>query len=122
MLRTVLVAAMLAASLGGVATPAAAYTVIYVREAPPPLRVETIPDARRGYAWVPGYWNWRGERHVWVKGAWMRDRSGYRYDAPRWHEHDGRWVQERGRWSRNDRDGDGVPNRLDRQPDNPRRH
>jgi hypothetical protein len=33
-------------------------------------------------------------------------------------ERDGRWVLERRRW---DRDGDGVPNRLDARPDNPNR-
>ena len=34
---------------------------------------------------------------------------------------DGRWSQERAGWSRGDRDGDGV-DRVDRQPDNPRRN
>ena len=77
---------------------------------------------RRGYVWVPGYWNWRGQRHVWTKGTWMRARNGYVYRAPTWQERDGRWFQERGRWPRNDRDGDGVPNRQDRRPDDPRRN
>jgi len=93
-----------------------------VQVAPPPLRVEAIPTPRRGYAWVPGYWNWRGQRHVWVAGSWMRERQGYRYDAPRWQERDGRWTQERGRWSRRDRDRDGVPNGQDGRPDDPRRN
>ena len=29
---------------------------------------------------------------------------------------------ERGGWKRGDRDGDGVPNRQDKAPDNPNRH
>jgi len=37
-------------------------------------------------------------------------------------EHDGRWSQERAHWARHDRDGDGVPDSMDHQPDNPRRN
>ena len=33
----------------------------------------------------------------------------------------GGWYMERGHWDRGDRDHDGVPNRIDRRPDNPRR-
>ena len=119
MLRKLVVATLLAAAIGGVAAPAAA--VVYSRVAPPPMRSEPVPEARRGYAWAPGYWGWRGQRHVWIGGTWMRERPGYRYNAPRWEERDGRWAMERGRWSRGDRDGDGVPNRFDRRPDDPRR-
>jgi hypothetical protein len=32
-------------------------TVVVVRTAPPPLRKESVPQARRGYVWAPGYWN-----------------------------------------------------------------
>ena len=122
MISKVLLAAMIAASLGGgIATSAHAATV-YVKVAPPPMPAEVAPPARRGYVWAPGYWNWRGQRHVWVKGAWMRARNGYAYHVPTWQERDGRWFQQRGRWARGDRDGDGVPNRLDRRPDDPRRN
>jgi hypothetical protein len=44
--------------------------------------------------------------------------------APNWVERDGHWVMERGRWDRggrHDRDGDGVPNRMDEHPNNPNR-
>jgi hypothetical protein len=30
--------------------------------APPPARVEVVPDARPGFVWAPGYWEWRGHR------------------------------------------------------------
>ena len=134
MIRKILAAAMIAASLGsiGVATPAAAVT-IYVLTAPPPMRVETVPAPRRGYTWSPGYWNWRNERHQWVAGSWVRDRPGYKYHETKWEQHDRGWHMERGNWKRHDadhdgipnkkdkdRDGDGVSNRNDRQPDNPR--
>jgi hypothetical protein len=83
-------------------------------------------------AWVPGHWEWRGHRHVWMQGYWVKARPGYHYREPRWAEHDGRWAMQRGGWDRDrdgvanrydrDRDGDGVPNRHDRKPDNPRRN
>ena len=122
MIKKILVVAMLAASIGSVAMPAASAVGLYVEIAPPPMRIEAVPAPRHGYIWAPGYWNWHGNGHVWVAGSYMRERHGYRYSEPRWEQRDGRWYQERGRWSRGDRDGDGVPNRYDRAPDNPRRN
>ena len=87
--------------------------------APPPHRREAVPAARRGMAWVPGHWEWRGQRHVWMKGYWVKARPGYHYRESRWQERDGRWQMNRGGW---DRDGAGVPNRNDRHPNNPRRN
>ena len=122
MIRKILLAAVVAASLGGVTVPAAAAD-IYVRREPPPPREEVVPAPRRGYAWAPGYWDWRGKRHVWHAGSWVRERPGHRYRETRWVERDGRWYLSRGRWERmRDRDGDGVPDRFDRRPDNPRRN
>ena len=121
MMKKLLIAAMLAGSLGSVTLPSSA-AVIVVQTAPPPPRAERMPEARRGYVWVPGYWDWRGNRHVWVKGSWMRERRGYTYQQPKWEERDGHWQMQRGNWKRGDRDGDGVPNRVDRQPDNPARN
>lgn len=122
MMKKVLLAAMIAASLGSFATPAAAAVNVVVEIAPPPLRAERVPSPRRGYVWVPGHWDWNGHRHVWVKGVWFAARPGYRYAHPTWVERDGRWHLERGRWMRGDRDGDGVPDRQDRRPDDPRRY
>ncbi|MEP6657656.1 MAG: hypothetical protein ABJC33_10505 [Betaproteobacteria bacterium] len=135
MMKKLLLAAMVATALGTVpATPAVAADIV-VQVAPPPLRAERVPPPRRGYAWAPGYWDWRGRNHVWVNGSWVRERPGYRYAGPRWVQRDGRWFMERGRWARGDRDrdgvpnrvdrdrdGDGVPNRADRAPNNPRRY
>lgn len=119
MIRKTIVAAILAASFGSIATPASAQ--IIVRVAPPEPRVEVVPPPRAGRVWVNGHWDWRNHRHHWVKGTWVRERAGYRYNQPNWVERDGRWHMTRGNWRRGDRDGDGVPNRLDRAPDNPNR-
>lgn len=122
MIKKLVLAAMLATSFGTVAIPVEAATI--VRTAPPPMREEVVPSPRRGHVWVNGHWDWRNNRHQWVKGAWVRDRSGYRYNQPAWTERDGRWHMQRGNWARTraDRDGDGVPNRMDRAPNNPNRN
>lgn len=137
MIKQSLFAAMLVASLGTAVsqTAAAADIGLVINVAPPPLRVETAPAARRGYVWTPGYWNWRNNRHVWVAGRYVRERPGYVYAAPIWVDRGGRWEMQRGAWSRHDRDGDGIPNAKDRdrdgdgvrngrdhKPDNPRRY
>ena len=140
-MRKTIIAALLASSAAVFTLPAAAE--VYVNIAPPAPRYEVVPAPRHGYVWVPGYWDWRGNRHVWLRGHWERERHGYYWHPNRWVEHDGRWVLERGRWDRErfaenrgygdrdrdgvpnrydrDRDGDGVPNRYDNAPNNPHR-
>ena len=120
MMKKLLIAALVAGSFGSVAIPASAD--VLVRVAPPAPRVEVVPEARRGYTWAPGYWDWKRGRHVWVKGHWVRERKGYVYNAPTWEEHNGRWRMHRGAWARHDRDGDGVPNGADSRPNNPSRN
>lgn len=121
MMKKILLAAAVAGSMGAVTAPVLSQE-IYVRVAPPAPRVEHMPEARRGYNWVPGYWDWRGNRYQWVAGTWVRERPGYVYHSPQWRERNGRWYMERGRWGRGDRDGDGVPNRFDNRPNDPRRN
>ncbi len=123
MLKRTFLTSIIAASFAIVSLPSAAAPNIVVNVGPPPpARVELVPAPRRGYVWAPGYWGWRGQRHVWVAGHWVRHRPGYFYHSPQWVERDGRWHFERERWARGDRDHDGVPNRYDRAPDNPRRN
>lgn len=125
---------------------------IIIGNAPPPVRYEVIPAPRRGWEWVPGYWNWNGRRHYWIGGHWERVRPGYYFQHPEWQQHNGGWHLNRGGWQRGerhdnrneygnrghgygdrdrdgipnrmdrDRDGDGVPNRYDRNPNNPYRN
>ena len=111
-------ASLVGANIAGVANAA---VDVYFNSAPPAARYEVVPSARRGYIWVPGYWNGRGSRHVWTAGHWERARKGYNYIQPNWIERDNRWRINRGGWHRGDRDGDDVPNRIDRAPNNPNR-
>lgn len=137
-LNSLIAAAALAAS-GFAALPAAAAVDVYVDVAPPAPRYEVIPAPRDGFAWQPGYWEWRNGRHVWVRGRWIRERPGMYWHPSRWVQYpDGRWYLERGRWDRQrfaenrwddrrfrgrgmnpegDRDRDGIPNMHDRDRD-----
>jgi hypothetical protein len=101
--KTALVSALLVAgTIGSVATlpSAAATAVIQLDTAPPEVRVERAPVVRRGYVYSPGYWDYRNNRHVWVRGTVVRERRGYVYAPGRWEERDGHWVLERRHWSR----------------------
>jgi hypothetical protein len=120
MLKKILLASLIGASFASVPLASVARTVI-VREAPPEPRQEAVPAPRRGYVWAPGHWEWRGNRHVWVNGHFLRARRGQHWEAERWVQRDGRWEMRPGRWARGDRDGDGVPNSQDRKPNNPNR-
>ena len=115
MLKKIVLAATVAAALGGVAIPASAQVI--VRIAPPPPRAEAVPAPRHGRVWVAGHWDWRNRQHQWVPGTWVRERRGYSYNQPQWVERNGRWQMTRGNWRRGDRDGDGIPNRADRDRD-----
>jgi hypothetical protein len=116
------IAAIAAASVGTMVTPAAAAVQVYVQTAPPPLREERVPAARHGYTWAPGHWQAHGQKYAWNAGSWQRNRPGYTYNQPNWVEHDGRWSMEKGHWARMDNDHDGVPNGRDTQPNNPNRN
>jgi WXXGXW repeat (2 copies) len=131
-------AAILLSTVAFVPTQAFARVAVdvVIGNAPPPARYEAVPAPRRGYEWAPGYWNWNGNRHAWSAGHWERARTGHYYQAPAWQQGNDGWRLNRGGWQqgerhdnrneheqrRGDRDGDGVPNRIDSQPDNPRRN
>jgi hypothetical protein len=129
------------------AIPVVANAAIYVNLAPPDPLVEVVPAPRAGFVWAPGYYTYRNNHYVWVKGRWERERHGKYWHPGHWVEREGRWsfVEPGWRGERfaygtgrgyamrdsdrdgvpnrldRDRDGDGVPNRLDRAPDNPNR-
>ncbi len=124
MIARLTAAAIVVAASAAFSPLAAAQPVrLDIRVGPPAPRYEVVPAARPGYLWTPGYWDWRGRRHVWVGGNWVAQRPGYVYTQPAWVNQGGRWHLNRGAWahSNRDRDHDGVPNRFDRRPGHPHR-
>ena len=119
-MRKLILGSLVAAALAGISIPAAARTNVdfSLHFAPPVAPVEYIPAPRRGLVWVPGYWDWRGHRHHWVRGHWIRHRPGYYYEPVRWVHRGGRYYYRPAGWR--DADRDGVPNRYDRAPLDPR--
>jgi hypothetical protein len=83
------------------ATAGIASAQVWVNIAPPAPIVETRPAMPGpGYAWVPGYYRWNGNRYVWVHGhyshaprpndSWV---PGHWTQGPhgRWHWREGHW-------------------------------
>ena len=69
-------------------------------EAPPPIRYERRPPRpQRGYIWVGGYWDRRGDRWDWVDGRWEAPRRGVYWVAPRYQRYDREWRYDPGHWS-----------------------
>src|SRR5262249_31167381 len=93
---------MLCVALGvgaiGLPTVGSARVYVDVDIAPPPARVEVIPEARVGYVWAPGYWRWGGHEHVWVNGHYIRERHGHHWVADTWEPREHRWHYVRGHW------------------------
>jgi hypothetical protein len=121
--RKSILAGICAVSLGAISVPlTASATTVYLNIAPPEARYEAVPAPRAGYVWSSGYWDAKNDKHVWRKGHWEQERHGYHYAQSTWTQHENGWKLERSHWNKADRDGDGVPNNVDRAPDNPNRH
>jgi hypothetical protein len=72
-----------------------------VVEAPPPQPLVEVRPALPfpGAIWIPGFWNWNGNRHVWVGGRYSARPAGYGWEENRWERRgDGHWVHRPGHW------------------------
>jgi hypothetical protein len=101
-MRKLIVGSLAAALMGLAAIPAAARSHVdfFVDVAPPPVRYEVVPAPRVGWAWAPGFWEWRHGRHFWVAGHWIRERRGHVYRPAGWTYYGGRWGYQPGIWVR----------------------
>lgn len=68
--------------------------------APPPPRVVTW-NARPGFIYIEGRWNWNGNQYIWMDGHYERERANYIYRPGRWDNQGGRHVWVEGGWNAN---------------------
>jgi hypothetical protein len=55
------------------------------RIAPPPPRVDVVPDSPTPYhVWIAGYWKWAGVNYVWVEGRWVKPKPGKAWVPGKW--------------------------------------
>lgn len=88
----------------GGAYVSAPVAVVEVESEPPPPRVVHY-EARPGFIWIEGRWNWRGGQWVWADGYYERERAGYVYAPGRWERRGRRHVWIEGRWNAGARGG-----------------
>jgi len=102
MIRKLLAVTLAAGALAGVSSAAQARTDVGVvlNFGPPAPRYEPAPVVRVGYTWAPGYWDYRSNRHHWVKGHYVANRAGYAYHSPRWAHVGNHWRYDQGYWGR----------------------
>ncbi len=73
---------------------------MYPTVAPPPMRVESYGNARSGFLWVTGRWDWRDGNWAWVDGHWERERANMQWVPGRWELQGNYYVWVESRWDR----------------------
>jgi len=96
--RPLVVCASLAGAVAIAPAIAEAQVVVVDPPAPPEEVVPPIPY--EGAVWAPGYYEWRGHRHVWIGGHYMHGRPGYTWRAHEWRREGRGWRMHRGGWER----------------------
>jgi hypothetical protein len=116
----VLVAALMAATS---VIPAIGQIGIVIGREPPPMRYERRPPMPGpGFAWIDGYWGWRGGRYVWVPGRWERPPyAGAYWSHGHYDRYNNGWAYHEGHWDREDH-GDHHDWDRDRRGDRDRDH
>jgi hypothetical protein len=115
MLTKKLTAALVAAA-GFAALNAMAYAEwkeIDMDKSPPASPTESMPAARAGYVWVPGYYTYADHSYTWAPGRFEKERAGYVYVAPRYEQKEGRWGMYAGGWqASNEEEHGGARNKI----------
>jgi hypothetical protein len=78
-------------------TPDHRITIIAPKMAPPPLREERH-EARAGFEWIPGRWEWRDGKYQWQVGRWEKEHPGQRWQVGRWEQRGETWAYVEGAW------------------------
>jgi len=67
---------------------------------PPPREEDPGPPPVAGYVWLPGYWQWVGNRHQWIDGHWAAPRPGRQWVPHQWVRQGDGWRLAPGHWER----------------------
>ena len=94
-IRSLLLSALVAA-----AAPAFAQVTFNITVGPPAPLYEVVPVMASGYVWAPGYWTWYGDRHIWIHGRTILQRTGYRWQPDVWEQRNNYYYRHPGRWER----------------------
>jgi hypothetical protein len=74
---------------------------VYVKTAPPTVRVEVKPARPyKNAVWVTGRWRWNGKKHVWVSGHYVKPRAGHVWIPGHWVKKRRGWVWVGGHWKK----------------------
>jgi hypothetical protein len=74
---------------------------VYVKKAPPTVKVEVKPAAPyKNAVWISGHWAWRSNKHVWVAGHWVKPRNGHAWVPGHWVKKRRGWVWIGGHWKK----------------------
>ena len=93
--RSLMLSLLIAA--GVAAAPVFAQVTVNVRIGPPAAQYEVVPAMAPNQVWVPGYWAWNVDRHVWIRGRTVVQRVGYRWEPDRWEQRDQVYYRHPGR-------------------------
>jgi len=95
--RIVLLTLFLAVSAMTLAGCAA--RAVYVGTPPPAARHEVRPGKPFPNAfWIPGHWEWRGNKYVWKSGYWTKAVRGKKWVAGHWSKTPRGYVWIKGHW------------------------
>ena len=97
-LRVLFAGIFLAAGASAMPAVAASPSEIINRTPPPPERIEAAPAPKKGFAWSPGFWEWRGTGYKWTPGEWIKEKRGHQWQPYRWEEREGRYHFVHGAW------------------------
>ena len=81
---------------------AARVVELEIGTAPPPPRVEVVPEPREGFIYERGHYEWDGQRYVWVEGKFIEKREDHKWRpyvleprGEKWHFRAGHWDDDR---------------------------
>lgn len=83
---------------------------------PPPAPQAEKYDARPGFVWVAGEWDWNGGKWQWTAGRWEKERTGKQWRASRWEKRGDVYERVTGDWT----DGPAGNDRPRQPPPAPR--